>query len=164
MFSLDAMDCPGPRLSSPSLRRAPHYRIPPSRVDAPRPLTIDEAAFLAARVQARELARERVERLRYVDKIPASDGDEHAVGLELERSRCRAHPNPERGGEGRGDAGQGRRGASFSSSGSDISGVSIAQAGGVVTVARGATVPYQNNVTGSPTTGSVVIVTFRDRP
>jgi len=58
----------------------------------------------------------------------------------------------------------GSSGASFSSSGSDLSGVSIAQTGGVVTVARGATVPYQNNVTGSSTTGGVVIVTFRDRP
>jgi len=58
----------------------------------------------------------------------------------------------------------GSSGASFSSSGSDLSGVSIAQAGAVVTVARGATVPYQNNVTGSSTTGGVVIVTFRDHP
>jgi len=82
----------------------------------------------------------------------------------LERSQGRALPDPQGGGEGRGDTGQGRRGSSFSSSGSDISGVSIAQAGGVVTVARGATVPYQNNVTGSSTTGGVVIVTFRDRP
>jgi len=58
----------------------------------------------------------------------------------------------------------GSSGASFSSSGSDLSGVSIAQAGAVVTVARGATVPYQDNVTGSSTTGGVVIVTFHDRP
>jgi len=58
----------------------------------------------------------------------------------------------------------GSSGSSFSSSGSDLSGVSIAQAGAVVTVARGATVPYQNNVTGSSTTGGVVIVTFRDHP
>ncbi len=58
----------------------------------------------------------------------------------------------------------GSSGASFSSSGSDLSGVSIAQAGAVVTVARGATVPDQNNVTGSSTTGGIVIVTFRDRP
>jgi len=82
----------------------------------------------------------------------------------LERERCRSRPNPKRSGKGRGDAGRGRRGASFSSSGSDISSVSIAQAGGVVTAARGATVPYQNNVTGLSTTGGVVIVTFRDRP
>jgi len=39
---------------------------PLSRVDTPGALTIDEPPFLPARVQARELGRERVERLRYV--------------------------------------------------------------------------------------------------
>jgi len=39
----------------------------PSGVDAPNTRTIDEAAFLPACVQTRELGRERVERLRYVE-------------------------------------------------------------------------------------------------
>jgi len=81
----------------------------------------------------------------------------------LERGQRRALPHPKGGGEGGGNAGRVAR-ASFSSRGSDLSGVSIAQVGAVVTVARGATVPDQNNVTGSSTTGGVVIVTFRDRP
>ncbi len=37
-----------------------------SRVKTPDTLTIDEPAFLPARVQARKLDRERVERLHYV--------------------------------------------------------------------------------------------------
>jgi len=56
------------------------------------------------------LARERVERLCYVDKVPTPDGDEDPIGLELERGRRRTRPNPEGGGEGLGDAGRGRRG------------------------------------------------------
>ena len=90
------------------------HRVLPSWVDAPGTLTIDEPALLAARVQARELGRERVERRCYVDKVPAPDRDKHAIGLELERGRGRALPNPnpdpKGGGEGRGDAGRGRRG------------------------------------------------------
>ncbi len=129
----------------------------------PDTLTIDEPAFLLAYVQARELGRERVERLCYVDKIPAPNGDEDPVGFELERGWHRTPPHPKGGGEA-GVTPVGLRRASFSSSGSDLSGVSIAQAGAVVTVGRGATVPYQNNVTGSSITGGVVLVTFRDRP
>jgi len=87
------------------------HRVLPSRVDAPTTLTIDEAAFLAARVQARELDRERVERRCYVEYVAAPDRDKHALGLELERGRCRVLPTPKRGGEGGGDAGRGRRGA-----------------------------------------------------
>jgi len=82
------------------------HRVLPSRVDAPATLTIDEAAFLPPRVQARELGREPVERRCYVEYVAASDRDKHALGLELERGRCRVLPTPKRGGEG-----GGRRGA-----------------------------------------------------
>jgi len=84
-----------------------------SWIDMPGTFGVDEPAFLPARVQARKLGRERVERLCYVDKIPAPDGDKHAVGLELERGRRRTLPipDPKGGGEGIGDAGWGRRGA-----------------------------------------------------
>jgi len=81
------------------------------RVDAPHTLTIDEAAFLTARVQAREVGRERVERVCYVEHILASDGDKHAIGFELERGWHRTPPNPEDGGEGIVNAGRGRCGS-----------------------------------------------------
>jgi len=45
---------------------AVHPDVLPSRVDAPATLTIDEPAFLVARVQARELGRERIKRRCYV--------------------------------------------------------------------------------------------------
>jgi len=81
-----------------------------SWVDEPDILTIDEPTFPPARVQVRELSRERVEGLRYVAWVAAPDGDKHVIGLELEHGRCRTLPTPKNGGEGWGDAGRGRRG------------------------------------------------------
>jgi len=83
---------------------------PLSWVDAPDALGVHKPALLATRVQAREVGREFVERPYYVDKIPAPDGDKYAIGLELERGRGRALPNPEGGGKGRSDIGRGCRG------------------------------------------------------
>jgi len=88
------------------------HSTPPSWVDRPDTLSIDEPTFFTACVQARELGREPIERLCYVDKVPTPDRDKHAVGLELERGRRRTlpAPDPEDGGEGRGDAGRSCRG------------------------------------------------------
>jgi len=79
------------------------------RVDAPGTLGVDKPAFLPARVQARELGRERTERMCYVYRIPCADGDEDTLGLELERGQRRALPDPKGGGEGGGEGGRGRR-------------------------------------------------------
>ena len=43
------------------------HSVLPSRVDAPATLTIDEPAFPVARIQAREVGREPVERMHYVE-------------------------------------------------------------------------------------------------
>ncbi len=48
-------------------------------------------------------------------------------------------------------------------SASDVSQLIVGQAGAAVTVARATNVPYQNNVTGSTTTPSLVLVKFHDR-
>jgi len=49
------------------------------------------------------LGREPVECRCYVYRIPRADGDEDALGLELERGQRRALPDPKGGGEGGGE-------------------------------------------------------------
>jgi len=56
-----------PHLSYRRVRSVVFHSMSSSRVDTPNTLTIDEPAFLTARVQARELGREPVERVCYVE-------------------------------------------------------------------------------------------------
>ncbi len=48
-------------------------------------------------------------------------------------------------------------------SASDVSNLSVDQAGDAVSIAFATSVPYQNSVTGSSTTSGLVLVSFHDR-
>jgi len=61
-------------------------------------------------MQARKVGGKPGERTRYVECIPGTHGDEHAVGLELERGRRRMRTTRKDSGERGKDAGGGRRG------------------------------------------------------